>query len=226
MLREQRLFSIRGPFAFCLGERVPFSAPIHSPPRHDRRQILVPAQHRRSFSPGGVSGRGQQVAIDDVFTEPAAFRMAFLGTGQGGGKIANSFWKLGYRRVGIFNTTENDFDGIDEEIPKLSLNIGGARKDMQLARASLAGREEEVWELMLRGCWRPWRLTGTTPPRSRRAASSTCGSSSDARHAAMPNANSLTVLSPFTAANATCALNVAVWDFRFLAMITPFLDGP
>ena len=42
---------------------------------------------------------------------------------------------------------------------------------------------------------------------------------------AMQLANSLTVLSPFTAANATWALNAAVWDFRFLAMFTPFLDS-
>ena len=34
----------------------------------------------------------------------------------------------------------------EEEVPKLSLNIGGARKDMQLARPSLSGREEEVWD--------------------------------------------------------------------------------
>jgi hypothetical protein len=32
-------------------------------------------------------------------------------------------------------------------------------------------------------------------------------------------------LSPLTAASATCALNVAGWDFRFFAMITPFLDS-
>src|SRR5208283_6003645 len=40
------------------------------------------------------------------------------------------------------------------------------------------------------------------------------------------DANSLTVLSPFTAANATCALNAALWDFRFRAMGYPFLGQP
>ena len=39
-------------------------------------------------------------------------------------------------------------------------------------------------------------------------------------------ANSLTVLSPLTAATATWALNAAVWDFRFRPMDTPFLDSP
>ena len=32
-------------------------------------------------------------------------------------------------------------------------------------------------------------------------------------------------LVPFNAAKATWALNAAVWDFRFLAMMTPFLDS-
>src|SRR5262249_20593599 len=37
-------------------------------------------------------------------------------------------------------------------------------------------------------------------------------------------ANSLTVLSCRNAANATCALNAAVCDFRFLVIVSPFLD--
>src|SRR6478752_786045 len=39
------------------------------------------------------------------------------------------------------------------------------------------------------------------------------------------DASSLIVLSPLTAANATWALNAALWDFRFRAMVTPFLDS-
>ncbi len=88
--------------------------------------------------------------VADTFTHDTAFHMAFLGSGQGGGRIADSFWKLGYRRVGIFNTTDSDFQGLDEEIPKLSLDIGGAAKDMRLARQALDGRDEEVWDLMQR----------------------------------------------------------------------------
>ena len=55
-----------------------------------------------------------------------------------------------------------------------------------------------------------------------RSCSLSHGSWSDARPATMPAA---IVLSPFTAANATWALNPAVWDFRFCAMFTPFLDS-
>jgi cell division GTPase FtsZ len=102
---------------------------------------LSPAAHRQA---------ARQVVIEDEFASPVAFRLAFLGSGQGGCRIANSFWSLGYRSVGAFNTTEQDFDGLDPDMPKVSLNIGGARKDMQLARDNLKGRDQEVWDLFQR----------------------------------------------------------------------------
>src|SRR5688572_24518688 len=64
---------------------------------------LSPAAHRQAT---------QQAKVTDEFEHDTAFHMAFLGTGQGGGRIANSFWSLGYRRVGVFNTTDQDFDGL------------------------------------------------------------------------------------------------------------------
>lgn len=90
------------------------------------------------------------VNVEDTFEYPTALRMAFLGTGQGGSRIANTFWDMGYRRVGIFNTTDSDFQGLVDEIPKLSLDIGGAKKDARLAEQSLNGREEDIWDLFTR----------------------------------------------------------------------------
>lgn len=92
----------------------------------------------------------EQVEIDDAFEYPTALRMAFLGTGQGGSRIANTFWNTGYRRVGCFNTTDSDFHGLVDEMPKFSLDIGGAKKDAKLAGDSLVGREEDIWDLFTR----------------------------------------------------------------------------
>lgn len=91
-----------------------------------------------------------QVEIEDSFPYPTALRFAFLGTGQGGSRIANTFWNLGYRRVGAFNTTDSDFHGLDDAMPKFSLDIGGAKKDARLAEESLNGREEDIWDLFTR----------------------------------------------------------------------------
>ncbi len=88
--------------------------------------------------------------ISDDFKYDTAMHMAFVGAGQGGGKIAQSFWDIGYRRIGAFNTTDSDFDGLSEEIPKMSLDIGGAAKDMKLARGAMKGQDEEVWDMFSR----------------------------------------------------------------------------
>lgn len=105
----------------------------------------------RSLSPESQRPAAKQAAVVDEFDHDTAFHMAFVGAGQGGSRIANSFWGLGYRRVAVFNTTDSDFEGLADDIPKLSLDIGGAAKDMLFARQALDGRDEEVWDLYTRG---------------------------------------------------------------------------
>ena len=93
----------------------------------------------------------KQVApIEDNLYFPVAARIGVLGCGQAGGRIAQAFWALGYRRVGVLNTTVNDFDGLDAEMPKLSLDVGGASKDMKLAKQVLASRDADVRDLLFR----------------------------------------------------------------------------
>lgn len=102
---------------------------------------LDPKAHRQAI--------GRQKIADDLSYDTAV-HFGFLGSGQGGGRIAQAFWELGYRRVGIFNTTDTDFEGLAEELPKLSMDINGAAKDMRLARQAMAGRDEEVRDLLAR----------------------------------------------------------------------------
>lgn len=89
-------------------------------------------------------------AIGDKFTHDTAFKLAFIGLGQGGSRIAESFYKLGYGRVCVLNTTHQDLDEIDPAIPRLDLQTGGAGKDTAYAAASIANRQAEVWELLQR----------------------------------------------------------------------------
>ena len=45
--------------------------------------------------------------VKDTFDD-AAFNFAIVGVGQGGSRLAESFWNLGYRRVGVINTAQQD----------------------------------------------------------------------------------------------------------------------
>lgn len=91
-----------------------------------------------------------QVIVNDVFPYDVAFNMAFLGSGQGGARLASSFWSLGYRRVALFNTAESDFQGLPEEIQRHTLQLGGAAKDARFAEQAITGHEEEIWDLLQR----------------------------------------------------------------------------
>lgn len=44
--------------------------------------------------------------VEDTFQ--GAIKMAFVGAGQGGGRIAQAFYDMGYRRVCAVNTTPQD----------------------------------------------------------------------------------------------------------------------
>lgn len=92
----------------------------------------------------------KQVVVNDEFECDVAFNMAFIGAGQGGGRIANAFHSLGYRRIAAFNTTDSDFKGLHADVQTHALDVGGAAKDTEQARKALLGREEEVWDLMTR----------------------------------------------------------------------------
>jgi len=103
-----------------------------------------------NLNPTAQPQAAADVNVDDAFDYDVAFNMAFLGSGQGGARIASSFWDLGYRRVGLFNTAESDFQGLPEEIGRHTLDIGGAAKDARFAEQAIDGRDEEIWDLLQR----------------------------------------------------------------------------
>ncbi len=103
-----------------------------------------------SLDPTAHHQAARQVVVNDAFPYDVAFNMAFLGSGQGGARLASSFHGLGYRRIGLFNTAESDFQGLPDEIERHTLELGGAAKDARFAEAALEGKEEEIWDLLQR----------------------------------------------------------------------------
>ena len=91
-------------------------------------------------------------AITDAFAYNVAFNFAFVGVGQGGGRIASVFRDYGYRRVCAINTTVADLS--DLKLPaKCKLDIGeasGAGKDPAVAAQLADDKDEEIFDLLKR----------------------------------------------------------------------------
>jgi len=89
--------------------------------------------------------------IEDTFDFDTAFKFSFVGVGQGGSRLAESFYKIGYRRVAAINTTLQDLTAIS--IPdknKLDIGGGGAGKDPAVAAAAIADKDEDVYDVLKR----------------------------------------------------------------------------
>ena len=87
--------------------------------------------------------------VSDAHGYDIAFNFAFVGCGQGGGRIAEQFYKIGYRRVCAINTTIQDLEPL--RIPsenKLVIGTGGAKKDPAVGEAAVSGRDEDLYDLM------------------------------------------------------------------------------
>ncbi|HIL27149.1 MAG TPA: hypothetical protein EYG21_07175 [Nitrospinaceae bacterium] len=78
-----------------------------------------------------------------------AFKFAFVGAGQGGSRIAETFHKLGYRKVGIINTAQQDLNTVNVE-NKLCIGEGGAGKDREVARKCFEEKKDDVLDFMRR----------------------------------------------------------------------------
>ncbi len=76
-----------------------------------------------------------------------AFKFAFLGAGQGGSRIAEIFHKLGYRKVAVVNTAQQDLNTIKLD-HKLCIGDGGAGKDPDKARQQFENRKEDVLDFV------------------------------------------------------------------------------
>ena len=82
-------------------------------------------------------------------TVTGALTYAFIGAGQGGGRMAKAFYDLGYRKTIAINTAKNDLNLLDlpEEHKFYIDHFGdqGAGKDQTKAAVAFEAREQEVF---------------------------------------------------------------------------------
>lgn len=101
-------------------------------------------------------GDGDAV-IADTFTTPVAYKFAFIGVGQAGGRVAKTFQGIGYSRVCAVNTAVADLAELTTFPERAKLDVGaqqGAGKDPAAAAALFEGQHESLIELMGRS-WGP-----------------------------------------------------------------------
>jgi len=88
-----------------------------------------------------------------------AFKFAFIGAGQAGARMVETFYKLGYRRVCAINTNSQDLTAINiPEENKLVMDIGegGAGKEPEKGKQAVKQYYEDVYDLMKRSFGKDW----------------------------------------------------------------------
>jgi len=136
----------------------------NTPPKDKAKKKGRPKKAPEASNSSETSGTGIDLP-EDVFVTPprprqadphndkfsSAMRMAFIGAGQGGGRIVDSFRHLGYNRVCCINTTEQDLKSL-EGLTQLVIgnNRGGAGKDPEQGRLAAKESYEDIMDLMMR----------------------------------------------------------------------------
>lgn len=102
-----------------------------------------------------VTQQEDEVVLADVpadqFPYDVAFNMAFVGVGQAGARIAETFYKIGYRRVVVVDGVHQDLADVDPGIHRLDLQTSGSSKDIEYGAASVSDKEEQIWDLLIKG---------------------------------------------------------------------------
>lgn len=76
---------------------------------------------------------------------------AFIGSGQAGGRIAEAFYSIGYKKTLCCNTAKQDLDGLQlPEEQKVHFDAGeeGAGKNMRAGEAAAEKGQQQVYDLM------------------------------------------------------------------------------
>ena len=85
--------------------------------------------------------------INDEFD--GAFNFAIVGVGQGGSRLAETFYNLGYRRVCVINTAPQDLATIKmPDNSKLLIGGKGAGKDPKKAESIFRERREDIFDFL------------------------------------------------------------------------------
>ena len=91
----------------------------------------------------------EETAVEDEAGGSQVF--AWIGSGQGGGRLAKAFYDRGYRKCIAVNTSSQDLDTLDlPNTQKLLLDVGeqGAGKDMSRGREAASKYKQHIFDLM------------------------------------------------------------------------------
>ena len=89
----------------------------------------------------------EETLIEDEFE--GAYKFAVVGVGQGGSRLAETFWKLGYRRVAVINTAAQDLKPISiPDSNKLLIGGSGAGKDRKVAKGIFEEHREDILDFL------------------------------------------------------------------------------
>lgn len=101
-----------------------------------------------------LEAEAQVTSDDEVHDESGGCATyAFIGGGQGGGRLAEAFYRLGYRKTICVNTATQDLASVQlPEDQKVLLDAGeqGAGKDMKIGEAAAEKGQQHIYELMLK----------------------------------------------------------------------------
>ena len=85
--------------------------------------------------------------VEDEFD--AAYKFAIVGVGQGGSRLAETFWNLGYRRVAAINTAAQDLKPLKiPEENKLLIGGAGAGKNREVAKGIFESHREDILDFL------------------------------------------------------------------------------
>jgi len=85
--------------------------------------------------------------VEDEFE--AAYKFAVVGVGQGGSRLAETFWNLGYRRVAAINTAAQDLKPLKiPEENKLLIGGSGAGKNREVAKNIFEEHREDILDFL------------------------------------------------------------------------------
>ena len=85
--------------------------------------------------------------VEDEFD--AAYKFAIVGVGQGGSRLAETFWNLGYRRVAAINTAAQDLKPLKiPEENKLLIGGAGAGKNREVAKEIFESHREDILDFL------------------------------------------------------------------------------
>ena len=86
----------------------------------------------------------QQEKQEPVDKDAVGFKFGFIGAGQGGGKLAETFSQIGYGRVGVINTADQDLATINVPNKMKFGDQQGAGKNREFAKQAFLNSKEDV----------------------------------------------------------------------------------